>query len=229
MGGTDGIKGLGYDLLCPRDGRRHCSVVDAVFSVGHSRRATVFLSWVWSYTFEDVRSALSDWSSKNPGDHFLWWCYHCNNQFRMADGQVSASELVVTFGDQLRQVGRMLTLMDDALAPRYATRLWCLFEVFVAERDNIPLQACISERGREALVAMLKTGGARNLVDSGFRINSEEATATMPEDETHIKSLIRLTSSFAAVDDKVTDAIAQNSQALIVEAVQALKHDTSIK
>lgn len=213
--------GYGWNLVCPRDHKLHCSVVDAVHGYGHSKSADVFLSWVWRYFLETVCTALAAWREENPGDHHVWWCYYQNNQRRLEEESGSSEDLAETFGGRLKDVGKMLMLMDTVRSSAYASRLWCLFEVFIAAEMDIPIQACIAETGRIAFRDMIESGSSELFSYNNLKVNSETAKATMQADEDHIKSKIRRESSFQKVDHVVSLALRRSVRGSVSQAVQA--------
>ncbi|CAL1153311.1 unnamed protein product, partial [Cladocopium goreaui] len=69
-----GTAGMGYNRTCPRDGRPHCSIVDALEDA-YSGKVTHFVSWCWAYSLNDVVSAIERWVQKSNEDArnvFLW-------------------------------------------------------------------------------------------------------------------------------------------------------------
>ncbi|CAK9036738.1 unnamed protein product [Durusdinium trenchii] len=141
---------LGKGLCCPRDGRPDCSIVDALEIESNSARATWFLSWVWGYRFTTVVKALARWwqrhrivsgaAEANGKGTYVWWCVFVNNQFRMLEeGQEEAPDkLFHVFGQQLEGIGKMLMCLDQMRGSQYTSRIWCIFEVFVACQRSIP-------------------------------------------------------------------------------------------
>lgn len=65
---------------------------------------------------------------------YMWWCLFVNNQFRLLeDGQVQeVNDFSHVFGRQLESTGRMLMCLDKLRGSQYITRIWCIFEVFIA-------------------------------------------------------------------------------------------------
>ena len=209
----------GYGQLCPRDGEVHCSFVDGVHRQGSSFQANRFLSWVWGYNLSTACAALRSWHDDQrrvnpafrPETIAIWWCFFCNNQFRFLQDQKrqTTADLSVVFGDRLKAVGRMLILMNDLLQPDYVKRIWCVFEVFVASTNDIPISVLLPEAavGRHALVSI-------DQLKATCKVNAENATATFKDDEDGIKDLIRGEhGSFAYVNTVV-------ERALLFEVVQ---------
>ena len=46
---------------------------------------------------------------------YVWWCFFCNNQFRLLQNNETASteELAETFGANVRRIGKMWIMMDN--------------------------------------------------------------------------------------------------------------------
>lgn len=210
---------VGYGQLCPRDGEVHCSFVDGVHEQGSSFQANRFLSWVWGYNLSTACAALRTWCDDqrrvNPAFRAetvaIWWCFFCNNQFRFLQDQnrQTTADLSVVFGDRLKSVGRMLILMNDLLQPEYVKRIWCVFEVFVASTNDIPISVLLPEAavGRHALVSI-------DQLKATCKVNAENATATFKDDEDGIKDLIRSEHGSFAYVNKVVE------RALLFEVVQ---------
>ena len=73
-----GISAKGYGMQCPRDRKPHCSVVDALHSVGKAGRATQFLSWVWGYKTRMFTRTIRVWAQQEElilEETFIWVCF----------------------------------------------------------------------------------------------------------------------------------------------------------
>jgi hypothetical protein len=80
-----GPDGFGIDVICPRDNKAGCALVD-VLPLRHRQKCTHFLSWCWGYKISQVRSALELWisgSNLDEGSIFLYMCFFVNNQYRI--------------------------------------------------------------------------------------------------------------------------------------------------
>ena len=97
-----------------------------------------------------VRQALARWWERHrivsgvDDGIYMWWCVFVNNQFRMLEaGQVEEpGDLFEVFGQQLQGIGKMLMCLDK-MGGQYTSRIWCIFEVFVACQRPAELQ-CVS-------------------------------------------------------------------------------------
>ncbi|CAJ1370897.1 unnamed protein product [Effrenium voratum] len=185
---------LGKNQCCPRDGKMDCSIVDALRASRNSSKATWFLSWVWSYKLLDVHRALERWwdtqaqvsGREDCTEIFIWWCVFVNNQFRMLEGnQVEEPEkLFSVFGKQLKGIGKMLMCFDKLSGCAYTTRIWCIFEVFVACTEEIPTTLILPD---------VQVTGVNTLGDltQECRVNAEAASAYFAADAEAIKKRIK--------------------------------------
>jgi hypothetical protein len=185
----------GKGVRCPRDGQPDCSIVDAVYPRGCSQKATLFLSWVWGYTLATALSAVNNYSDNHNikgSECFIWWCFFQNNQFRMLgdSGQKQTfATLCSVFGTQLQEVGQMVCMLDHIEESRYSKRLWCLFEVYVAATSGIPMDVMLPVESTDEVDHLMLNGGLRTL-KAAIEVDAEKATASFPEDQEGIRSLI---------------------------------------
>jgi len=201
----------GYNKTCPRDGKMSCSIVDGVRNQRCSSKATMFLSWVWTYGLSIPLEALRSWAACHPGiagTTAVWWCFFCNNQFRILQDQqkIATVDLADAFGKNLEAVGRMWMLFNKLDDPTYLSRIWCIFEVFVAVDKDIPCEILMPPHTEE----IRQSSQSITTISELFKIchvNAEGAQATMPEDEAGIKALIREKSTFAQVNGKVEEKL----------------------
>lgn len=183
--------GLGKEPPMPQDGKMDCSIVDALQASKNSSKATWFLSWVWSYRIDDMHRALERWWDRQAAvsgqsdctDVYIWWCVFVNNQFRMLEGnQVEEPEKLFSVFGQLKGIGKMLMCFDKLKGCAYTTRIWCIFEVFVACED-IPTTLIVPD----VQVTGVNTLGE---LTKECRVNAEEASAYFARDAEAIKKHI---------------------------------------
>lgn len=208
-----GDMAFGKYFICPRDGHIDSSIVDAVRDDGYSECSTEFLSWVWQYSLDVVLSALENWKNSqghnfDDRQHFLWWCFYQNNQFRLLgqDETKTTEELASIFGGQLLRIGQMLSLMDKVEEASYLQRIWCVYEVFIAAQNNLPITIILPQSATNEVDNICRAGTSR-LRQVAHNISVEQAQATQPDDEREIKQLIQDQSSFEEVNDKVAKAL----------------------
>jgi hypothetical protein len=216
----------GKGLQCPRDGMPNCSIVDAVYPKGYSQKATLFLSWVWGYKFATALSALKNYSATHEDmrveECFIWWCFFQNNQWRMlgdSGEKQSFDSLRAVFGTQLRNVGRMVSMLDQIEDSRYSKRLWCLFEVHVATEAEIPMEVMLPYEAEGEMEALIARGGFKK-VKAAVQVDSEKATASVPEDQEGIRALIEtMDGSYDTLNLVVRDSLKKSLHKQFIQAL----------
>ena len=134
---------IGGNILCPRDGRPGCALVDWI-RPDDRREQTHFLSWTWKYTLAEVASALKMFqqSMEDPNAAsgvFFFMCFFTNNQFRIIveESSTGSDNLESVFEGNLRRIGRMVAVLDTWDRPLYLSRIWTVYEQFVASTLQI--------------------------------------------------------------------------------------------
>jgi len=115
--------GTGYALLCNRDA---------------PKRATVMVSHAWQENFEQFLITVEQSGVKGP----FWICSFCIYQNEDIDAVTIQKQLGYNlsngpFSTVLRQSDRMLVVITSSCD--IYTRLWCVYEMFVAITLNVPV------------------------------------------------------------------------------------------
>ena len=172
----NGVRPIGEDVLCPRDGRPGCALVDWI--PRHARyQASHFMSWTWQYHLGQVQSALEMWVAEHfnhPSAHservFFFMCFFTNNQFRViVEGLSSGSDdLENAFRSNLTRIGQMVAILDHWKQPRYLTRVWTIYEQFIACSLQVPVVFILPQSSQESLKTQVCLGetGIRLVTDS---------------------------------------------------------------
>ena len=134
-----------------------------------------------------------------------------NNQFRIIveESAVGSSDLEQVFETNLTRIGKMVALLDSWHEPVYLSRVWTVYEQFVASKLQIPVTFIMPEDSAISLretVEHWKTGIAQ-ITGSLRAVDAEHAKAWKPEDEEKVKSLIRQTVGFEQVHQHVTQTM----------------------
>lgn len=192
----------GFGMTCPRDGLLGCSYVDSL-DRQHAGPATVMLSWCWQYTVRTVVTALARWCERSGGDTnqtFVWQCALCNNQFRiqenMAQGLTEPFDVFrEVFEMRVRTIGHVLALLSPYGNPIYIQRVWCIFELWVAETYGAQIDVVLPEvEELEFWTAFCDSGSSLQQMQrlwAVFRdLKIQDATATVEADRTNILTLV---------------------------------------
>lgn len=195
-----GEKAKGYGMTCPRDGRKHCSYVDAVGTL-HSSRATVMLSWSWANSVRTIIGALTLWcerSGRNPADVYVWQCALCNNQFRVEEKKANKEwEAFETFekifSRRVRTIRHVLAILSPWQRPQYLDRIWCVFECHNAlHTEGCKLEVLLSEKDEvEFREALEDPSRGMKVVWNVFKgVKIQRARATVDADRRNILRLV---------------------------------------
>eukprot|EP00438_Fugacium_kawagutii_P022234 Skav229658 [mRNA] locus=scaffold1030:37887:43608:- [translate_table: standard] len=220
---------IGRDIMCPRDGRPGCALVDWIPRC-ERREQTHFLSWTWQYHLREanmgtsgfpVQSALDMFRRKLVGSCYFFMCFFANNQYRIIVEQSSSGsdKLEEVFETNLKRIGRMVALLDTWQQPTYLTRIWTVYEQFVASTleieapasaqsseakpDTSQVQFIMPRAAADHLQNQIEQGrqGIDVVVASLTQVDSEEAKAWKMEDE------VKDTVGFDHVNMHVTDVM----------------------
>jgi len=206
---------IGGDVQCPRDGQMGCALVDWLPRIDR-REQTHFMSWVWRYHLSQVTSALQVWRSQStspvlPQEIFFFMCFFVNNQFRIfVDGtQCASNDLGQVFRTNLLRCGKMVAILDTWEEPLYLTRVWTVFEQFVASTMQVPTTFLMPETATISLHHEIKKGeaGIGRITEAVSWVSSEKSKATKEEDEMLVKQEIEKSVGFAHVDSHVREVM----------------------
>ena len=208
---------IGWDVLCRRDGRLGCALVDWL-PREHRREQTHFMSWTWRYALSQVKGALEAYSASMSstaaaGNVFFFMCFFTNNQFRIIVEETTAgsADLEEVFEANLRRIGRMVAILDTWDRPIYLSRVWTVYEQFVASTLQVPVSFVMPPSSTDQLRLQLSLGstGIDHITRSISSVDSERAEAWKAEDEQKVKSLIQQTVGFQHVNSHVAEVMSR--------------------
>eukprot|EP00929_Paragymnodinium_shiwhaense_P038696 TRINITY_DN20420_c0_g1_i1.p1 TRINITY_DN20420_c0_g1~~TRINITY_DN20420_c0_g1_i1.p1 ORF type:complete len:1012 (+),score=208.73 TRINITY_DN20420_c0_g1_i1:173-3208(+) len=202
---------IGKDKNCPRDGKPGCALVDTL-KAKHRRQCTHFLSWTWGYKLSTVQDGLRQWIKREhlkPSEQFLYMCFFVNNQYRLLveKSEAGTDELQQAFEGNLKRIGRLVALLDTWDNPRYLTRIWTIFEQFVAIKSGVPVTMLLTSRAAEDVIAQFDKGraGISKVMEAMSRVHSEKAEAHLKRDEIAVKELLLKEFTFDYVDEQIVE------------------------
>lgn len=226
-----GPKARGFGLQCPRDRGFGTSYVDALDEI-HTGPATVMLSWVWKYSVRTVVTALVRWcarTSRDPPFTYVWQCALCNNQFRVAEKRARNENedfdtFRTVFEERVHCTGHILALLSPWHGPMYTTRIWCVFELWVAcQNQDVKLEVILSEQAEKEFHRALSADGVVSVWKAFGNVQIQKAKASVPADRSNI---MRLVEPNMTIDDcnssdrvnKLNQVVVQRLQAWCTEA-----------
>ena len=212
-----GEDALGRDIVCPRDGKLGCALVDWIPRV-YRRQQTHHLSWSWKYTLGEIRSAMRLFmQNQSSGQHtavFFFMCFFVNNQYRIlveSHHYDACNDLQELFKQRLRRMGRMVILLDDWKFPVYLSRIWSVYEVYVALDLDVQITIAMPEHVLESFRIVIQQGepGMQYISKTLVEMDLEKATASTREAEAYVKSEIEHAVGFGAVNRYMKQAMQQ--------------------
>ncbi len=200
------IRRKGMDVKCPRDGKLGAAYVDCLKGEDHVGQANVMLSYSWGNTFTEILDVVSFYCEKTQSDPkrtYVWICCLCNNQHRVVDNlqngtTVDFTEFESTFRNKVLGIGNVLALLGPWDAPKYLTRVWCIFELFTANKvsdDLCTLHIDMPQSARTKLQDFLFCADDSDFVRTKFHqvlgnTAIQNAQASVPSDKDNIMRLV---------------------------------------
>ena len=201
---------IGSDIICPRDGRPGCALVDWIPRADR-REQTHYMSWIYKCMLQQVRSALEMFRvSVNCSDKpvFFFMSFFVNNQYRILMNDY-VSDLAISFDTSLARIGQLVAIVDTWKNPINFKRAWCVYELFVAAKLDIPITIVTAKDDLDSLrVAMQHERGMQDVAKFLVGVNLQEIEAWRPEDEVKIRSVIQATLGFEGLNKKIQQACA---------------------
>ena len=89
--------------------------------------------------FLQVRSALERFQDNLAGPRYFFMCFFVNNQYRIIVEEMSSGSdnLENVFESNLQRIGSMVAILDTWDRPLYLSRIWTVYEQFVASTIHI--------------------------------------------------------------------------------------------
>ena len=131
-----------------------------------------------------------------------------NNQYRILMNDY-VSDLAISFDTSLARIGQLVAIVDTWKNPINFKRAWCVYELFVAAKHDIPITIVTAKDDLDSLrVAMQHERGMQDVAKFLVGVNLQEIEGWRPEDEAKIRSVIQDTLGFEGLNKKVQQACA---------------------
>jgi len=170
------------------------------------------------YTIGDVVDTLTDYCSserKDPKRTYVWLCSLCINQHRVIEQKqkersgILSSQVVdffTEFGDQVTDIGHVLAMMTPWNGPSYLSRVWCIYELYIAHTKGTKLTIVMPPREDTCLEEDLfgrKGKGIDALYQALERVRVQNATACVESDRERILEMVRTGPGYKDFNDSV--------------------------
>jgi hypothetical protein len=210
------IRTKGESVICPRDGGVGAAFVDCVQGEDNVGLANVFLSYAWSNTIQDIVEVLHNFAldkDLDPKRTYVFICFLYSNQFRVAEdkknGKVTTlEEFNEKFISQIRGCDFFVALVSPWREPKYMTRIWCIYEIFMAIENGLDITIDMPTTEMEDLKrTILKNPNAYvELLAVLSRIKIQDAMASVEEDHVNILKLVEAGGGIASVNIRVIES-----------------------
>jgi len=187
-------------LTLPKTKSRRCSLAELYTGqLGRVSKPLVgkirfFVSHAWSYKFHKLVEAIESFERQNAkrrGDYYFI-DYFAINQWESAD-ELKFLEWLIKWSDAL------VLVVSPLKQPTPMSCAWCLYELNIAMKYNIPIYMTVSKDQR---LTATNLGVLRN-----WKVDSKNSEATKKSDEYMIKTKVKQSIGFACLDLKVYEAI----------------------
>lgn len=229
------IRSKGQDIICPTDGRPGAAYVDCLTGEDHIGPATIMLSYGWGNTVGDIVDTLMDYcqSSQNldPKRTYVWICCLCVNQHRVAEDKARGRSVPFetferVFYERVTGIQRVVAVMSSWVNPVYLSRVWCIFELYAAYRnESCQLDIALPPREKKAMVKALSEGGGDQGVNVLYKTLAmtkiEDAKSSEPDDRTMILDMVERDIGFERLNSEVNRLLREWVKAGMMETVQA--------
>jgi len=214
------IRSKGANTICPTDKRMGASYVDCLSGVDNVGPATVMLSYGWRYEIKDIIDTLIDYCEGLELDTkrtYIWICCLCNNQHRVVENRLNGTkdssdtfdEFEKIFHSRVVEIGNVVAMMTPWDEPVYLTRVWCVFELYVAsENENGNLTIVMPPREKLRMIEALRADvGLEKLYTNLIATKVENAEASEETDRVRILELVKNGPGFIEFNGKVNELI----------------------
>jgi len=232
------IKQKGANKISPMDDRMGASYVHSLISDEKDdvNKATLMLSYTWSYTIGDIISTLTDHCTSHKLDQteiYVWICSLCLNQNRVSEKKkITPEEFEKEFYDKVEKIGCVLAIMSPWEAPTYVSRVWCIFELYSANKDsnNCEFMTAMPKREKEDFIkGVWKGGQVTKLFQVLTDIDVRKANASEPLDRDYIMNLIDKGPGYDDFNLTVSRYMRKWAIDVVLQEVDTYKGDSDLK
>ena len=224
------IRNTGIESVCPLDGLNGAAYVHCLQGEDHVGEATHMLSYCWEYTIGDIVDTLTDFCHTNnldPKRTYIWICCLCVNQHRVAaqsalqkSGMLTANlqvDFFTIFGERVKRIGHVLAMMTPWHSPVYLTRVWCIYELFVADIHGCKVDIVMSPTEKRALEQdIINEGrGINGLYQVLGKTKVQDAQADVESDRVEILQKIESMFGYHVLNNQVNELLRRGMQQVL--------------
>ena len=170
------------------------------------KRATIFVSHAWKYTFVDVVDVIIRYVQGNTD--YLWFDLFVNNQWKA--GELPFEWWTNTFISSVQSIGHTLLVMLPLHSPICLTRAWCIFEIYSSIcRENTKFSLGISQADISSALERVQSRDQLSAeLASIVSFDTRLSECGKPEDRVRIHDVVsRLEGGFEEMNNKIENLL----------------------
>jgi len=229
----DVIRKKGEGVECPVDKNVGAAYVHCLTDTDNVGHATVMLSYAWDYTIGDIVDTLIEYCSTNdlnPKTTYVWICCLCINQHRVLE-QRSRGEVVQlekfrsVFEGRVTKIGHVFAMMAPWQAPTYLTRIWCVYELYMANETNCVVTLGMPSRDRKDFIDAMRGNDGADKMNKLFTMlgntDVRKTEASTVYDRSQILSLILKGPGYDKFNVRVNELVRKWAIGIVLGEVEA--------
>ena len=226
------IRRKGANKECPIDKKISAAYVHSIENVNAVGRATIMLSYAWAYTIGDIVNTLRVYcrdNGKDPEDVYVWICCLCVNQHRVIElkkegKDISFDGFRAVFNKRVNEIGHIVAMMAPWQEPFYLTRIWCIFEMFTAQKNDCKITITMPSAEKARFIMGLTSEDGNNQLDALFstlaKTDVTKAKASVESDLTDILKIVNKGVGYAEFNKAVSGLLREWAIGIVIGAVE---------
>ena len=213
------IRKKGEHVTCPRDGKIGAAFVDCLVGQDNVGPANIMLSQTWGDSLKDIIEALYQKCAEeniDPKRAYVWMCCLCNNQHRVHQKRVAGKhvpfeEFHEIFKSNVLGIGEVWSYMSSWRDPFYLTRLWCIFEIYIANtHEGVTSKIIMPTKEKKDMIASIRQDDLNLLLGVLSKTKIEDASASVAQDKKDILMLIQESIGYEGLNERVNVALIES-------------------
>jgi len=149
----------------------------------------VFISHAWSYKFDELVNAVENFEKQKCDGvkRYYFLDYLAVNQNKDCGKSLALNDLK-NLEPLIKKVKEFVLVTSPWNSPIPLTRAWCILEIATAQACDVEFFISMPSSQHKKFVEAIMDGG--NLWEVFWKLDTERAKATVPEDETMIKEKV---------------------------------------
>jgi hypothetical protein len=212
------IRTKGAEVVCPLDGKKGAAYVHCLQGNDHVGEVTHMLSYSRAYSICDIIDTLTDFCRTrrlDPRRTYVRICCLCVNQHRVVAhsaleksgiwGPAVIVDFFAIFGERGKRIGRVLAMMAPWKVPVYLSRIWCIYEFFMAHTNGCKVDIVMppEEKSSSEKDIMPQGGGIDELYEMHQNTEVHTAKASVDKDRPEILKRVESTVGYQMLNNQV--------------------------